>query len=106
MKIKVRPDHASTLQKYGWAQMGHRLAELRDDSRTEPPAMATPKRTAPTIPGRQHSPRPRPSPRPAPRPAPEPMPWPRPAPGPRPAPRPLPARRPRLLSAPGLPCVL
>jgi hypothetical protein len=37
MKIKVRPDHASTLQKYGWAQMGHRLAELRDDSRTEPP---------------------------------------------------------------------
>jgi hypothetical protein len=38
MKIKVRPDHASTLQKYGSAQRGHQLAELRDDSRTEPPS--------------------------------------------------------------------
>jgi hypothetical protein len=37
MKIKVRPDDASTLQKHGWAQVGHRLAGLRDGSRTGPP---------------------------------------------------------------------
>jgi len=37
MKINVRPDDASMVQKHGWAQTGHRLAELRADSRTEPP---------------------------------------------------------------------
>jgi hypothetical protein len=37
MKIKVRPDDASMVQKHGLAQMGHRLAELRADSRTGPP---------------------------------------------------------------------
>jgi len=37
MKINVRPDDASMVQKHDWAQTGHRLAELRADSRTEPP---------------------------------------------------------------------
>ena len=37
MKIKVRSDDASTLREHGWPQMGDWLAELRDDSRGEPP---------------------------------------------------------------------
>ena len=37
MKIKIRPDDPSMVQKHGSAQMGHRLAELGADSRTEPP---------------------------------------------------------------------
>ena len=39
MKLKVRSDDASTLRKHGWPQMemGDWLAQLRDDSRDEPP---------------------------------------------------------------------
>jgi hypothetical protein len=37
MKIKIRSDDASTLRKDGWPQTGDWPAELRDDSRTEPP---------------------------------------------------------------------
>ena len=37
MKIKVRSDDASTLRDHGWPQMGDWLAQLRDDSRGEPP---------------------------------------------------------------------
>ena len=37
MKVKVRSDDASTLREHGWPQMGDWLAELRDDSRVEPP---------------------------------------------------------------------
>jgi hypothetical protein len=37
MKIKIRSDEASKLQKHGWSQMGDWLAELRDDSRGRPP---------------------------------------------------------------------
>ena len=37
MKIKVRSDDASTLREHGWPQMGDWLAQLRDDSRGEPP---------------------------------------------------------------------
>ena len=37
MKIKIRSDEASKLQKHGWSQMGDWLAELRDDSRARPP---------------------------------------------------------------------
>ncbi len=37
MKIKIRSDDASTLRKDGWSQTGDWPAELRDDSRTEPP---------------------------------------------------------------------
>ena len=37
MKIKIRPDDPSMVQKHGLTQMGHRLAELGADSRTEPP---------------------------------------------------------------------
>ena len=37
MKIKIRPDDPSMVQKHGLPQMGHRLAELGADSRTEPP---------------------------------------------------------------------
>jgi hypothetical protein len=37
MKIKIRSDDASMLQKHGWSQVGDWLAELRDDSRAEPP---------------------------------------------------------------------
>jgi len=37
MKIKIRSDEASKLQKHGWSQMGEWLAELRDDGRGRPP---------------------------------------------------------------------
>jgi hypothetical protein len=39
MKLKVRSDDASTLREHGWPQMemGDWLAQLRDDSRDEPP---------------------------------------------------------------------
>ena len=37
MKIKIRPDDPSMVQKHGLTQMGHRLAKLRADSRTGPP---------------------------------------------------------------------
>jgi hypothetical protein len=39
MKLKVRSDDASTLREDGWpqAEMGDWLAQLRDDSRDEPP---------------------------------------------------------------------
>jgi hypothetical protein len=37
MKIKIRSDEASKLQKHGWSQMGDWLAELRDDSGAQPP---------------------------------------------------------------------
>jgi hypothetical protein len=37
MKIKIRSDESSVLQKHGWSQVGDWLAELRDDSRAEPP---------------------------------------------------------------------
>jgi len=37
MKIKVRSDDASTLRDHGWPQMDDWLAQLRDDSRGEPP---------------------------------------------------------------------
>ena len=37
MKLKVRSDDASTLREHGWPQMGDWLAQLRDDSRGEPP---------------------------------------------------------------------
>jgi hypothetical protein len=39
MKLKVRSDDASTLPEHGWPQMevGDWLAQLRDDSRDEPP---------------------------------------------------------------------
>ena len=37
MKIKIRSDESSVLQKHGWSQVGDWLAELRDDSRDEPP---------------------------------------------------------------------
>jgi hypothetical protein len=36
MKIKIRPDNASVLQKTGWFQMEGWLAELREDGRGEP----------------------------------------------------------------------
>jgi hypothetical protein len=42
MKIKIRPDDASTLQNDGWSQTGDWLAELRDDSRAEPPGDGRP----------------------------------------------------------------
>jgi hypothetical protein len=38
MKIKIRPDDATTLQADEWLQMNDWLAELRDDDRAEPPA--------------------------------------------------------------------
>jgi hypothetical protein len=39
MKLKVRSDDARTLREHGWPQMemGDWLAQLRDDSRDEPP---------------------------------------------------------------------
>ena len=37
MKIKIRSDESSVLQKHGWSQVGDWLAELRDDNRAEPP---------------------------------------------------------------------
>jgi hypothetical protein len=37
MKIKIRSDEASKLQKHGWSQMGDWLAELRDDDQARPP---------------------------------------------------------------------
>jgi len=37
MKIKIRSDEASKLQKHGWSQMGDWLAELKDDGRARPP---------------------------------------------------------------------
>ena len=37
MKLKIRSDDTSVLQEHGWSQMGDWLAELRDDSRAEPP---------------------------------------------------------------------
>jgi hypothetical protein len=37
MKIKIRSDETSKLQKHGWSQMGDWLAELRDDSQARPP---------------------------------------------------------------------
>ena len=37
MKLKIRSHNASMLQKHDWSQMGDWLAELRDDSRAEPP---------------------------------------------------------------------
>ena len=37
MKVKVQSDEASTLRKEDWSQMGDWLAQLRDDSRSEPP---------------------------------------------------------------------
>jgi hypothetical protein len=37
MKIKIRPDDPSMVQKHGSAQMGHRIAEFGVDSRTGPP---------------------------------------------------------------------
>jgi hypothetical protein len=37
MKLKVRSDDASTLREHGRPQMGDWLAQLRDDSRGEPP---------------------------------------------------------------------
>jgi len=37
MKLKVRSDDANTLREHGWPQMGDWLAQLRDDSRGEPP---------------------------------------------------------------------
>jgi hypothetical protein len=36
MKIKIRSDEASKLQKHGWSPMGDWLAELRDDSQDRP----------------------------------------------------------------------
>ena len=38
MKIKIRPDDATTLQADDWLQMNDWLAELRNDDRAEPPA--------------------------------------------------------------------
>jgi hypothetical protein len=38
MKIKIRPDDATTLQADDWLQMNDWLAELRSDDRAEPPA--------------------------------------------------------------------
>jgi hypothetical protein len=38
MKIKIRPDDATTLQADDWLQMSDWLAELRNDDRAEPPA--------------------------------------------------------------------
>jgi hypothetical protein len=38
MKIKIRSDEASKLQKHGWSPMGDWLAELRDDSQDRPPS--------------------------------------------------------------------
>jgi len=37
MKIKIRPDDPSMVQKHGLTQMGHRLAKLRADSGAGPP---------------------------------------------------------------------
>jgi hypothetical protein len=37
MKIKIRPDDATTLQADDWLQMSDWLAELRDMARAEPP---------------------------------------------------------------------
>ena len=37
MKLRVRSNDASTLGEHGWPQMGDWLAQLRDDSRGEPP---------------------------------------------------------------------
>jgi hypothetical protein len=38
MKIKIRPDDATTLQADEWLQMNDWLAELREDNRAGPPA--------------------------------------------------------------------
>jgi hypothetical protein len=38
MKIKIRPDDATTLQADDWLQTNDWLAELRNDDRAEPPA--------------------------------------------------------------------
>jgi hypothetical protein len=40
MKIKIRHHDSSMPQEDGWSQMGDWLAELGDDSHTEPPADA------------------------------------------------------------------
>jgi hypothetical protein len=37
MRIKIRSDEDSKLQKHGWSQMGDWLAELRDDGLARPP---------------------------------------------------------------------
>jgi hypothetical protein len=37
MKLRVRSDDASSHGEHGWSQMGDWLAQLRDDSRGEPP---------------------------------------------------------------------
>ena len=41
MKIKIRPDDATTLQADDWLQMNDWLAELRNDDRAEPPYDST-----------------------------------------------------------------
>jgi hypothetical protein len=50
MKIKIRPDDATTLQEDEWLQMNDWLAELRDDDRAEPPAPGD-DRAEPAAPG-------------------------------------------------------
>ena len=40
MKIKIRHHNGSTPQEDGWSQMGDWLAELGDDSHTNPPGDA------------------------------------------------------------------
>jgi hypothetical protein len=40
MKIKIRQHHGSMPQEDGWSQMGDWLAEIGDDSHTEPPGDA------------------------------------------------------------------
>ena len=58
MKIKIRPDDATTLQADEWLQMNDWLAELREDNRAGPPApdaaRAEPPRgsTRPEVPAR------------------------------------------------------
>ena len=128
MKIKIRPDDPSMVQKHGLTQMGHRLAELGADSRTEPPghghaetnsaddpwsevlaqadALAEARARAQAEARARPGPMPLPRPAPGRRPMPERRPMPRPEPRPTPALRPVPERRPTKLLAAGLRCGL
>src|ERR1700722_14627756 len=83
MKIKIRPDDATTLQADDWLQMNDWLGALREHKRAAPP----PRRPPPAPP----PPHPRPSPPPRPPPPPPPPRPPPPAPPAGPAPSAPPA---------------
>ena len=59
MKIKIRQDDACSAEISDWHEMNDWIAELRDDSRAEPPATAVPSQPATAAPHLNPPPLPR-----------------------------------------------